>query len=409
MGVPTMWSVAMCLVSLLGMASDVSGTAYCTGCTGDGCDGNGMCERIYGCSAKTCVVKCDDMRDCHGGQADYVSDASTCICKSCGPGYEGIKCDTCTEGYEKVGQLCELVCTPAKACGGDNRASAAEYVTASKSCKCTCINKWEGLTCNNCPSPYTGSRCDQCETGTINFPGCKACTNADHCNMHAESVTSSSQTQCKCTCKSEFAGLECGECAAGRTNYPQCAVCSVAEACSGNANKATVSGDKKTCTCSCTGAWEGQACNSCPSMYEQSTCAQCAGEAIGFPTCTACSSKTHCNGHAATVVAAANKKSCTCTCAHNWEGNTCKSCPTKYEQSTCKECAANYIGYPSCEKCDLTKHCSGHATEATSTNGKSCTCKCANNWSESDCSKCVADVGKRQVVYLQMHQQLEWG
>ena len=379
--------VGVAIVLVLVGGGDASG--ICPGCNGDGCTSQ-TCDLRYACLDARCVLKCNDQTDCRGGESEYDNSIAKCKCNTCGgQGYDGSQCDQCAESYEMVNGACEVMCTVAKTCTGASHASDSEYVSSSKSCKCTCTNKWEGAACETCPSPFEGASCDQCQEGNINYPTCQKCTVATHCSNHGESATSASQTKCKCDCSAGYDGETCDACASGFTNYPTCKACSVAEACSGHASKAVTSADKTTCTCTCTAQWEGASCNSCPSKFEGSNCDECAGETVSYPTCTACSSAVHCNGHASSVKADATKKSCTCTCSGKWEGATCNTCPTGYDEgANCAACEDGYIGYPTCTKCTAATHCSGQATAVTSTNHKTCTCTCSNEFSGSDCSKC---------------------
>ena len=382
--------------ALVGLCATVAAETYCPGCSGAGCSKTDYCDDAYGCerAAKSCVKKCDPVKDCFGGDPIWISDSFTCACKTCGEGYTGVlpgKCDKCTEGYEMEGGKCVLVCTPTKAC--NSHAESSKYNSGKKRCDCVCSDKWDGLTCDSCPSAYGGSNCNQCGEGAIGYPNCKKCTVDAHCNGNAEGVTAKSG-KCNCDCKVGYEGADCGTCASGRTNYPRCEPCTVSGVCSGHASKATVSADKSTCTCTCTNQWEGASCDSCPSKFEGDACNTCKGNRITYPTCTSCTSSAHCSGHAKTVVANPQKSGCVCTCKDKWEGAKCDSCPSKYEQGSCSSCKKGSINYPTCTTCTVAKDCSGRGSAVTSDSGNNkCVCTCSNHWSGNDCSVCKAPWG----------------
>ena len=196
-------------------------------------------------------------------------------------------------------------------------------------------NNWYSVTYGNnlfvaVSNTGTGNRvmtsAPGCAVGYINHPTCTQCTNATHCNGKASSVTSNSgKTACECTCVSGVQGATCSECAVGYINYPTCTQCTVATHCNDKATSVTSNAAKTACECTCTALFMGSACE------------QCAVGRITYPTCTQCTSATHCNDKASAVTSNSNKTACVCTCmTHRFQG------------ASCGQCGDGHFNYPNC-------------------------------------------------------------
>ena len=83
-----------------------------------------------------------------------------------------------------------------------------------------------------CTFPYTGSQCDQCESGykaskdnkslTICSIDKKACT-AELCNNHGKCIQDNNSTGLlKCQCSENYKGKFCDKCANKKFAYPDC-------------------------------------------------------------------------------------------------------------------------------------------------------------------------------------------
>jgi len=55
------------------------------------------------------------------------------------------------------------------------------------------------------------------------FPNCTQCTTTTHCSDRATNVTANAnKTACECSCSPGFTGSTCNQCATGYMNYPNC-------------------------------------------------------------------------------------------------------------------------------------------------------------------------------------------
>ena len=264
--------------------------------------------------------------------------------------------------------LAETYCTVENDCSGTSHASAVAVVGTS--CRCTCKFQWGGSQCQLCPIQYDPATCDRCNAAANyigTYPDCKsdACTAVD-CNFHATIISGVKSTGCKCTCRNQYTGSlcatcppifdaadSCGSCAAGYSGYPNCSpTCTIAKNCSGHANN--VVGTYATgCTCYCADQWTGPTCKTCPALYDSTTCASCVAGYVNYPNCElGCNLLTDCSDHAREVTGA-KATGCNCSCRNQWGGPGCASCPSQYDSSKdCGLCAAGYTGKP--PACDRT-------------------------------------------------------
>eukprot|EP01060_Flectonema_neradi_P021855 TRINITY_DN298_c0_g1_i7.p1 TRINITY_DN298_c0_g1~~TRINITY_DN298_c0_g1_i7.p1 ORF type:complete len:6169 (+),score=1117.83 TRINITY_DN298_c0_g1_i7:8252-26758(+) len=323
-------------------------------------------------------------------------------CEYCPTGYTG-ECDRCAVGYFGYPQ-CTL-CVADLHCSdhATNVTSNADH----SGCFCECRNYWEGDTCSTCPQKYSyADDCGKCAENHVNYPFCEKCTIADSCNDNAVSVaTNTHQTACTCSCKVGYTGATCNVCEPGYLKVSdspvQCTLCTLADCTSAqHSSNAVASVDQSKCVCTCKSNFEGDKCDSCPSQFDPSTCADCAPGRIKYPECILCSNVTHCSGHAESVTANSAKTGCDCVCANKWTGSQCNSCPANWGGSNCDECADGYYldGVGDCLKCDVATHCNDHAIstfdhEITKTK---CSCNCRNQWKGDTCDSCDAKYDSTQ-------------
>lgn len=205
-------------------------------------------------------------------------------------------CSMCSVGY--VGYPSCKPCSGAEHCNGHSVNVTDDGYR--KSCKCTCAQAFGGATCSECAASH------------IAYPDCTACSIAQHCQGHADSVTDDGgRKECKCTCSLGFAGSDCGSCAPDYVGYPHCMKCSTEGFCNGHATSASVDGSRTTCKCRCRPGYSG------------SHCEQCAPGYIGYPDCVKCDSQLHCNGHAVSVMDDGARSRCVCSCSAGWRGDSC--------------------------------------------------------------------------------------
>eukprot|EP01064_Diplonema_japonicum_P009097 TRINITY_DN1655_c0_g1_i3.p1 TRINITY_DN1655_c0_g1~~TRINITY_DN1655_c0_g1_i3.p1 ORF type:complete len:864 (+),score=188.55 TRINITY_DN1655_c0_g1_i3:1085-3676(+) len=322
--------------------------------------------------------------------------------------WTGATCDSCLSKYNSGCNGCAtgsinypncVACDPATHCNG--HASGATSDSTNKNCICTCMNKFNGATCDNCPAPYQGAMCNECQGGFPNYPTCSdTCSIAVSCQNRASKVVWNGSTkQCDCTCNNQWTGLcdtctmqfggaDCDTCNTGYINYPTCTACTLDGHCSGHASGVSSNAAFDKCQCTCTAPWTGEMCQTCPDPYTGVDCDACKPGYKDYPKCDpVCTLTGSCNSHASDVKWMMGDV-CACTCTDQWTGDTCKTCPAKYESTTCASCADG-IGYPNCGVCSVASHCSSHATNVKPNALKTaCECTCTNQWAGSNCGMC---------------------
>ena len=332
----------------------------------------------------TCT-QCSNSDHCNSHASFVSADSikSKCIC-NCNTAFQGTTCDECSIGYITYPSCTE--CNSFDHC--TNRAASVTSNAAKSDCVCTCKNSYSGDKCQVCDPKYGGSDCDECAVGFINYPTCTKCTVGNHCSNHANTVTDMSRITCVCDCRNEWSGDtcdtcatkytgDCDVCAANHINFPSCDKCTVGVHCSNHASSVVDDGMRNSCICTC------------ESSYSTSDCSQCANGHINYPTCTKCTTSSHCSGHANTVASDSLKQNCDCDCRNKWSGTTCDSCNVEYS-GDCDVCAVGYIGpFPSCTQCTVATHCSNHASSVTDDGTRTtCACSCEAGFTASDCSQC---------------------
>ena len=344
-----------------------------TGFTGASC---GECAAGY-IGYPACIECTDDVHcSSHSSAVTHNVNKTECSC-TCNAGFAGVMCDECAAGFAGYPNCTE--CTVIDHCNGH---TGGVTVSADKAtCVCdTCYHQWSGDACELCAAKYDPATCDMCHDGHVDFPTCTPCNDAVHCSGHSVSVShNTNKTACVCTCDAGFTGTACDECSPGHVNYPSCTQCTVTAHCNGRATSVDASSDKTTCVCGpCTDEWTGVSCNECDAKYNQTNCAWCTDGHIDFPTCTKCNEDLHCNGNSDSVTHNNDKTVCACTCKVGYAG------------VTCDQCASGYIGYPSCVACTVALHCSGNAgTVTSSTDNTKCECgPCNDQWSGDECNTC---------------------
>lgn len=108
----------------------------------------GQCLLEAGKAAPSCV--------CNHGFAGV--DCSQCELK-----YTGSRCEKCQRNYIGYNDSCSVLCLEA---GG----YASEYGGSNCTCYDDTVNgRWFGPACDKCQRGFTGTKCLDCNTGTINI------------------------------------------------------------------------------------------------------------------------------------------------------------------------------------------------------------------------------------------------
>eukprot|EP00659_Diplonema_papillatum_P006538 gene6538-9990_t len=119
-------------------------------------------------------------------------------------------------------------------------------------------------------------------------------------------------------------------------------------------------------------------------MFYGPDCDACAEGFVKYPTCGLCTSA-DCSFHAKAFFP--NVDSCDCSCADNWEGDTCNICPLPYSGPGCNTCADGFFDYPDCRPCSVDLNCSGNANSVRFA-ADSCSCDCIGDWDGPSCDVC---------------------
>ena len=377
---------------------------------------------LQGYSGPSCATRvCDTTLDCNGHATSVSGSPGSCVCQ-CRNQWSGSNCSVCASGLDVPADcsrclsgfgpfpICAPACTVDGACSGTSHATAVGGYQPN--CTCTCRNRWSGVDCATCPSPYAGSACNECQAGMNGYPSCaQACTVAANCSNHATGVTGNVNTGCSCSCSDQWSGgtcntcaakyepANCNSCASGYEIYPNCyRTCTNAQDCSGHAT--AVSGNVNGgCTCTCYSQWNGQTCSQCLAGLNQTAnpsdpgsvgCDRCIDGYSGFPACSRTCGQQDCSNHAQTVTG--NTPNCNCSCRNQWKGSTCSVCGTLYNATDdCGSCVAGATGYPTCYRpCDVTADCNGHAASVQGTSETGCNCTCRNSWYGTTCAACAS-------------------
>eukprot|EP01064_Diplonema_japonicum_P009405 TRINITY_DN16901_c0_g1_i1.p1 TRINITY_DN16901_c0_g1~~TRINITY_DN16901_c0_g1_i1.p1 ORF type:complete len:1419 (+),score=116.81 TRINITY_DN16901_c0_g1_i1:44-4300(+) len=283
-------------------------------------------------------------------------------CEVCPGQYQGTQCDQCVTGRHSW-PACTL-CDTHLLCNGNADSTTSDGKICTCLCR---NQWYPPQNCTLCDSIYDSSKdCGACAPGRVGYPVCAMCTSEEHCNGRASHVyPNANSTQCICecgtqwtdvhcgTCPPHFSGTNCDQCASGHVDYnntddaKRCRLCTNELDCSGNAVALLVTSDKtnENCVCKCTDMWSGADCSICISQFNaDDNCASCSEGRINYPLCYECQDKQHCNSRAITVKPSEEKDKCICECSNQWEGDSCAECPRQFDaNNNCASCAVHYF------------------------------------------------------------------
>ncbi|XP_053551620.1 multiple epidermal growth factor-like domains protein 9 [Bombina bombina] len=167
-----------------------SGAAY------SNCSSSGNCSCKYGATGP----KCDKCRSgfytlpqdsgtenlCDRCPCSTVSSSGTChldngkpVCDKCKPGYVGLQCDRCDNGYYSL----DAICHPCKCNGNVDPVKTPEICNKTSGSCLQCINNTRGQNCEKCLDGYTGDalhrNCVKTEITTTTPPPTTTTTSVD--------------------------------------------------------------------------------------------------------------------------------------------------------------------------------------------------------------------------------------
>ena len=229
----------------------------------NGCGGGTSCDQSTG----RCVLSGSIPSTCQGlscttGQGSPVWDGSACRCQ-CLTRFSGTTCNTCAYGYSNYPS-----CIASTQCNGVVCRNGGTSSIQSGNCAC------------QCPAGFAGATCEYCAPGYRGYPQCVSdfsqdCVSTSLCNGFGSAYWSVSGNRCVCQCQPRFTGDRCTACAPGYTNYPTCSGPTSSTSCTTTQcfGRGTGFWDGVSCTCSCSTGYAGTFCNSCALGY------------VGYPTC----------------------------------------------------------------------------------------------------------------------------
>ncbi|ELW57421.1 Multiple epidermal growth factor-like domains protein 9 [Tupaia chinensis] len=242
------------------------------------------CEYVCNCSA----VGSLDVNRCN---------QTTGQCE-CHPGYQGLHCETCREGFywNRTSGLClPCDCVP----------HGALIVLCDSSGKC------------QCKVGVTGSKCDRCQDGYYGFSrnGCLPC----RCNNRSASCDALTGTCLNCQENSR--GDHCEECKEGFYQSPdatkECLRCPCS-AVTSTGSCSIKSGESEPTCVQCKEGYTGPNCNACENGYYNSD-----------SICTECQCHGHVDRTKTPKICKPESGECI-NCLHNTTGFWCENCLEGY-------------------------------------------------------------------------------
>ncbi len=229
----------------------------CTGkqCGSDGCGGScGTClepDKLYcsktGQCVPACVPECGGLNcgdDGCGGSCGTCAGSQICQSGQCTTLPPELSCLNQCGGLASGGCSCEKGCKSAGTCCAD-----VDFA-------CACLPDCSGKVCG---SDGCGGFCGACENGLYCDIG--QCVvdlcQPDPCGGHG----SCSQVDGSCACESQFTGTQCDACASGLVDYPKCTPDQCAGkpmACTGHGACEPIDG-----SCACDVGFSGATCDGC--------------------------------------------------------------------------------------------------------------------------------------------------
>ncbi|XP_075719830.1 laminin subunit alpha-2 [Rhinoderma darwinii] len=263
------------------------------------------------------------------------------VCDACRPGYIGLRCERCADGYFGQPLLPGGSCKPCQC--NDNLDLSAPGCCDSETGECLiCKPGVTGKYCNKCAEGYFGD--------ALGPRSCQTC----NCNINGSISTVCNLQTGQCECRSNVKGRQCDECLP-RTYGPVYAQGCVPCNCNSFGSKSFDCDETGQCRCQ-------------PGVTADK-CDRCTRGFYDF-----------------------QEGGCTpCDCAH--VGNNCDEetgqciCPPNTIGEQCDKCAPNHWGYSivtGCKACD----CGGPGSLSTQCNPDTGCCFCRPNFSEDKCTNC---------------------
>uniref|UniRef100_A0A3B3SLY0 Basement membrane-specific heparan sulfate proteoglycan core protein n=1 Tax=Paramormyrops kingsleyae TaxID=1676925 RepID=A0A3B3SLY0_9TELE len=248
-------------------------------------------------------------------------DPVTGTCLRCRPGYGGVVCETCGEGYFGDAVVARN-CQPCQCHGNGSLSEVCHHETGQCSCK----------------EHVIGRQCDKCVATTFGVQSGRGCIPCNCNSFGSKSFDCDEAGQCRC--QPGVAGLKCDRCAQGHFNFQEggCTPCQ----CSHVGNNC----DSNTGQCICPPHTVGERCDKCaPNFWGHDIitgCKPCECNVIGSVT-PQCNINTGC-----------------CFCREQFTGQKCT------------ECKVGFRDFPQCTPCDCSL--AGSASQTCDADHRMCSC-----------------------------------
>ncbi|XP_037707242.1 multiple epidermal growth factor-like domains protein 9 [Choloepus didactylus] len=237
----------------------------------------------------------------------------------CQPGYQGLHCETCKDGFYLNHTYGSGLCLP---CNCSPHGALSLLCNSSGKCQCKV--------------GVTGSSCDQCQDGYYGFSknGCL------HCRCNSRSASCDTFTGVCLNCQENSKGDHCEECKEGFYQSPdatkECLRCPCSAVTSTGSCIIKLNESEPMCV-QCKDGYTGQNCNKCENGYynSDSICIKC-----------------QCHGH---VDAVKTPKICKpesgecINCLHNTTGFWCENCLEGYVRDLEENCVKKEVIVPTPE------------------------------------------------------------
>jgi hypothetical protein len=223
---------------------------------------------------------------------------------SCRPGYSGLVCQACAEGYQDNNK--DGVCTAS--CGATTCPANMACSDSTGTARCACSGNRTGVNCDQCPAGWMLRTSDNTcvQTCAVSSTTCGTKKTCD-------------PTQGICVCRAEYTGDLCDVCAGGYQDNDRNGTCSASCLMTTCPMGQTCTDTTGTARCACPPNRTGTNCEQCLSGWvmrpSDNTCVQtCA-------SVSSCGARRYCDETQGAPI---------CVCQAGYSGADCSACATGY-------------------------------------------------------------------------------
>ncbi|KAM6465703.1 laminin subunit alpha-2 isoform 2-T2 [Liasis olivaceus] len=313
------------------------------------------------------------------------------ICDACPPGYVGLRCERCAEGY--FGQ-------PSKPGGLCQPCQCNDNLDFSIPGSCDSLSG----ACLKCKPGTTGHYCEKCADGyfgdALDVKKCQPCS----CNINGSFSEVCDSKTGQCHCKPNVLGRQCNECKSGTFGVQSSRGC---VPCNCNSFGSKSFDCDVTGQCRCQPGVGGKKCDRCAHGFygfEEGGCTPCECSHLG----------NNCDPHTGRCICPPNTtgnrcekcvpnhwghdiisgcKACDCSVAGSLSfqcnpDSGCCFCRPEFSGDKCTECRLGYRSYPQCIACE----CLLAGTEPQTCDLEMEKCSCADRTGQCTCKTNVEGI-----------------